>query len=160
MANLPSTDLESHPTGTTGLNGIINSNWERLEAIFSPLATDPGSDIQIGWDASAKTFMVRKATETLSYAASVSISALGAMTQILNLTGDVTLTTANLEAGRKISLVIAADGSARNFTFPAGWVWIGAAAPASIAASKRGLLELTATSNADTGIIAKWTVQP
>jgi hypothetical protein len=37
MASQPTTNLETHPVNTAGLNGIINGNWERLEAIFLPL---------------------------------------------------------------------------------------------------------------------------
>ncbi len=55
MALLTITGLESHPVGTSGLNGIVNANWLRLESIFGPLGgITPGQSI--GWDADAKVF--------------------------------------------------------------------------------------------------------
>jgi len=77
----------------------------------------------------------------------------------LSLTGNVTFTTSHKAAGKAVSLKIAADSSTRNFTFPS-WVFVGAAAPTSIAANKSAILTLTCFGTADTDIIAAYAVQP
>lgn len=159
MALLPTTNLENHPVGTTGLNGIINGNWEKLEAIFLPLATaTPGG--RISWDPTAKKFSLRPALAVLAYSATPTWSLAGAMIQTLALTGNATLATSNLTAGAEGKLVISCDATPRNLTFPAGWKWIGSAAPTSIAASKTGVLELLSTTTADSGVLARWKVEP
>lgn len=179
MAALPKTLLETHPTGTGGINEILNGNWERLEELLD----DALSSGDAGYNAIARAllredlsgiaagativfngskFTRRAAWAALTYAASVALDfAVNLPTRRgLALTGDVTITTANLAAGGALELVIAADASTRAFTWPAGWKWIGATAPASIAAGKTGVLSLTSTTTADTGMVARWTVEP
>lgn len=179
MAQLPHTELETHPTGTVGINELLNGNWQRLEELFDPalgsgdagynalaraLLREDLSGIAAGatpvWNGSK--FARRPAHETLSYAASVAISGAptAARTRTLALTGDITFTTTGLTAGNQVELVIAADGSTRAFTWPAGWKWVGSTAPASIAASKTGVLSMISTTTADTGVIARWSVEP
>ena len=158
MAALPTTGLETHPAGTAGLNGIISANWETLEAIFAPIAAGD-ADSHIGWDSGSKIFTIRASQAALAYSATPAVSFTGAKTQVLALTGNAVLSSANLAAGRKTELVIQADGTLRTLGFPAGWVFVGAAAPANIAASKTGLLELHSTTGADAGVVARWTVQ-
>ena len=95
---------------------------------------------------------------TLVYAASVPIDfTLGL--QDIALTGDITFTTVNKAAGRSVLLRIVADATPRNFTFP-GWHFTGAAAPASIAASKTAILRLTAWGSADANVTAEYYVEP
>lgn len=77
----------------------------------------------------------------------------------LDLTGNVTLTTANLAAGRRLEVLIFADGSTRNLTLPS-WRFIGGAAPTTIAANKVGKLVLISTGTTDGAVVAEWTVQP
>ena len=159
MALLPTTNLESHPVGTTGLNGLINGNWEKLEAIFLPLAAaTPGG--RISWDPATKKFSLRAALAVLAYSATPTWALNGAMTQTLALTGNVTIATSNLTAGAEGKLLITCDGTLRTLTVPAGWVFLGGAAPANIAASKKGLLDILSTTTADSGVVARWTVQP
>lgn len=96
---------------------------------------------------------------TLTYAASVALDFNAAGLQSVSLTGNVTFTTANRTAGRSLAVRIVADGSSRTFVFPA-WKFVGAAAPASIAASKTAVLSLTCFGAADTDIIAAYAVAP
>lgn len=159
MALKPATSLETHPVGTAGLVGIINGNWERLEAIFLPLSGTTG-DAVIQWDSALKKFAVRAAQAVLTYGASPAIPFTGAMIQTLALTGNASFSTTGLAAGRRVRVIITADASLRTLTFPAGWKWIGGTAPANIAASKTGILELDSTTTADSGVIARWTVEP
>lgn len=158
MALQPATGLETHPAGTIGLNGIIDGNWQRLEAIFAAMET-AGPDDAFFWDATGKTFTRRTAQSALTYAGTTNIDLAAALTQTLALTGNLTLTTSNRAAGRRVSVVITADASLRTLTFPA-WKFLGAAAPADIAAGKTGLLELHSTGTTDAAVIAHWTVEP
>jgi len=159
MALLPTTSLENHPVNTAGLNGIINGNWARLEAMFLPLATAANGSL-VTWNATTKIFTVRAALASIVYSATPALSFTGAATQTISLTGNATFSTSNLTAGAPLQVVIAADATPRNLTWPAGWKWIGAAAPASIAASKTGMLYLLSTTTADSGVVARWVVEP
>lgn len=97
----------------------------------------------------------------INYAASVELdmAALNGQYRTISLAGDLELTTANRAAGRTLVLRLIADGTERTLTFPVGWdVFIGTK-PATIAASKTGVLSLTFFGTADTDCVAAWGVQ-
>jgi hypothetical protein len=98
-------------------------------------------------------------SDTLTYAASVALDFDGGKQQHVDLTGNITFTTSNKAAGKMIELKILADGSVRSFTFPS-WKFVGAAAPASIAANKTAFLKLHCYGTADTDIVARYEVEP
>lgn len=100
------------------------------------------------------------ANNTLSYSATtdLSMSALTGTYQTLSLTGHVTFTTSNRAAGRTVTIRILCDSTSRNFTFPAGWVFVGTK-PSSIAASKTAVLSLSFFGTADTDCVAAYGVQ-
>ena len=180
MATTSEIQIEMHPAGTAGLNDIINANWERLDEIFQASLGSGDS----AYEAFAKAFLRdtlssmengetvvydgskfsrRPPLTTLAYAASVPIafaSGAAAPTMTISLTGDITFTTSDIAAGQQIDLIVNSDASIRTLTFPGGWTFMGAAAPANIAATKTGVLRLRATTTADAGIIAEWTVEP
>jgi hypothetical protein len=176
MAVLPNTSIETHPTGTTGVNGILNGNWERLDALFDPALSsgDAGylsiqkaflrstlSGTATGaviWWAGTK-FAVRAADAAVTYAGTTNLDLQGAAQQRIALTGDVTITTSNRAAGVALRVILQADGTPRNLTWPA-WRWVGGTSPASLAASKVAVLELWARGSADTDIVARWSVEP
>lgn len=98
--------------------------------------------------------------DTLASGSSIQIDfSLNQLRSISTLAHDATFTAANLAAGRRQTLRIVCDGTGRNLTWPGSWVWLGTA-PTAIAASKTGLLTLIAFSSADSGVVAKWEVQP
>lgn len=74
------------------------------------------------------------------------------------ITGNITYTTSNLADGREVTIIITCDATARTFTFPAGWVFVGAK-PTGIAISKKAVLTLTATSTTDASVVAAYAVQ-
>ena len=181
MAQLPSTGIETHPSGTGGLNALINGNWDALEAIFDEATTSAsvipfqaiakaitrtdltglaaGDELAI-WNGT--NWMRRPAHEVLTPAASIQLDMDydDARSKVVDITANLTLTTASIKAGATFQIVIRSDASIRTLTFPAGWVFVGSAAPANIAASKDGLLTLVCTSAADSGVIATWSVEP
>jgi hypothetical protein len=99
--------------------------------------------------------------ETRTYAATLihDIRSNNYMSSV-SLTGNLSLSLSNITSGFKCEVRIKSDGSIRNLTFPAGWVFIGSAAPATIAASKTGILELWCFGATDADVVARWTVQP
>jgi len=78
----------------------------------------------------------------------------------LALTGNITFTSSGWLTSTYKRIKISSDGSVRTFTFPSNWKFIGAAAPANIAANKVGILELWCDGTAETDVCARWSVQP
>jgi hypothetical protein len=118
------------------------------------------SRLSVGQDAQIKD--LRGVSFAYTYAATIDISfALNTHWMArLALTGNVTFTSSGWLFASYKRIKISSDGSTRNFTFPSNWKFIGAAAPANIAANKVGLLELDCQGTAETDVMAKWTVQP
>lgn len=96
---------------------------------------------------------------TLTYAATTDIDFSLADYRSLALTGNVTFTTSNRAAPKTVTVKILADASIRTFTFPA-WIFVGNAAPASIAANKTAVLTVTCFGSADTDCVAAYSAEP
>lgn len=105
------------------------------------------------------SFPLPEAT-TLDYAASVVLNFAGSAFQTLTLGGDITFTTSNLAAGRSKTIRIIGDGSSRSLAFPVGWIFVGAAAPTTLAASKVAVLTMTSFGTTDANVIAAYSAQP
>lgn len=99
---------------------------------------------------------------TLSYAASVALDfSVDLPTyRSIALTGNITLTTSNLGAGRRLEVRLAADGSSRTLTFPGTWKFIGSAVPASLDANKTAVLSLVSWGTTDANVTAIYHVEP
>lgn len=95
----------------------------------------------------------------LNYAATVNLDFGSYGTRRLSLSGNVTFTTSNVGFSRELLVRIVADGSLRNLTFPAGWKFVGSAAPASIAANKTALLRLWCFGITDAQVVAHYFVE-
>ena len=96
--------------------------------------------------------------ETLAYAANVVLDFNGFGQKLINLTGNLTLTTSNTLNARQLVVRLKCDATTRTLTFPA-WHFIGSAVPATLAANKVAMLSLWAFgSNAD-DIIAQYVVE-
>jgi hypothetical protein len=102
---------------------------------------------------------VRSTHSTLTYAATTDIDLDTNGFQTVTLTGNITFTTSNRAAGRSKTIRIVGDSSLRTLSFP-GWTFVGAAAPASLAANKDAILTITAFGTADTDIVAAYAVEP
>ena len=102
---------------------------------------------------------VQLGLETLTYASSVALDFVGAGFASVTLAGNIEFTTSNLAAVRSKTVRIIADGSTRNFTFPAGWTFVGAAAPASIDANLTGILTLSSFGTTDADVVAAYAVE-
>jgi hypothetical protein len=99
---------------------------------------------------------------TITYGLSVELdfAALDAQYRTINLTGNLELTTASgsLANGRTLVLRLVADASQRTLTFPTDWKFLGTK-PANIAASKTGVLSLTAFGTTNADVVAAYAVQ-
>jgi hypothetical protein len=98
--------------------------------------------------------------EAIVYAPSVNLDFNGVAHKRIALAGNLSLTATNMDYGKSLLLHIAADGSARTLSFPAGWRFVGAAAPASIAASKIALLQLDCFGVNEADVVARYLVEP
>lgn len=124
---------------------------------LSPAIADPGAAAQANFE---KTWARLYGRTDVAYAASIEIDFANESTRVIGtLSGNLTLTTANLQPGRSVVVIITADGSSRNFTLPA-WIPQGSALPASIAANKKGTLTLFSDGTTDAEVRAIWQVQP
>jgi hypothetical protein len=118
-----------------------------------------GASADFTWDgAQLQANNVRVPVETLAYAASVEIDFDGPGVKTVSLTGDIEFTTANLGAGKAVSVRIVSDGSARTFIFPA-WTFI-SAEPAATTASKTSVLSLLCYGAADADVVAAFSEEP
>lgn len=110
----------------------------------------------------AELDVYRAKNDTLSYAASVALdfSSSAKTTQTISLTGNLTLTSSNLASGRAKFIRLVGDASSRTLTFPAGWTFLNATAPGTLAAGKTALLFLIAFGTTDSTVVASYAVQP
>jgi hypothetical protein len=97
--------------------------------------------------------------EQIAYTSDVVLSFAGFGSKRLTLAGNVTFSATGFGFGTYLNLRILCDGTARNLSWP-GWKFVGAAAPASIAANKTALLHLWAFGFADTDVVAQYIVEP
>ena len=102
----------------------------------------------------------RNTVTALTYAASVALRFdLGAF-RTLALTGDVTFTLGNKVSGVGMALLLSAGGSLRNLSWPSGMKWVGAAAPASLAANKVAVVQLWCFGATDADVVARYLAEP
>lgn len=96
----------------------------------------------------------------ITYAASIELdlAVLDGQVRTINLTGNLSLTSINRAAGRRVVLRLICDGTQRTLTFPSGWVFVGTK-PANIAASKTAVLSVTWFGTATTDAVAAYAVQ-
>lgn len=78
----------------------------------------------------------------------------------LALGNDANFRTVNLASGRELCVRIDAGGFDRALTFPAGWKFLGAAAPTSLTAGKSAMLSLVAFGDEDTDVLAGYSAEP
>jgi len=130
------------------------------------LSTDPEfteeSDILYPSQLAVKTYVGFRVEghSTLAYAATTNIDFLLEPYRTLTLAGNVTFTSSNRVAAVSVTVRIIAGGSSRNLAFPAGWIFVGAAAPASLAANKEAILTITAFGSVESDVRAAYSAQP
>lgn len=132
-------------------------------AMRTTLGLDNDDDVTHG-TVTATSYMaaanLRVASTPLAYSGSTPIDFAGDGNKTITLAGNITFTSANLANTRGVTVRIIADGSARTLTFPAGWTFLGAGAPGSIAAGKTAVLAVSAFGSTDSTVVAAYAVQP
>jgi hypothetical protein len=98
--------------------------------------------------------------EGIIYAASVALNFGSFGFKVIDLAGNITFSGINMINGRNLMVRLKADASLRTLTFPAGWRWIGSAAPANIAANKVAMLWLWCFGPGDGDVMARYLVEP
>ena len=101
---------------------------------------------------------LRLLQEELTYASNVALNFATFGSKRITLAGNVTFSATGFLYGSQLHLKILCDGTPRNMTWP-GWKFVGAAAPASIAANKTALLQLWAFGLGDTDVVAQYNVE-
>lgn len=96
--------------------------------------------------------------EQLPFASSLALNFQTFGSKRTTLTGNVAFSAVGFGYGSYLNLKILCDGTPRNMTWP-GWKFVGAAAPASIAANKTALLQLWAFGLGDTDVVAQYNVE-
>lgn len=140
---------DTGPIGPAGVMGVPGPNGPAGPAG----ATGPAGSTGPAGPAGTSTH------STLTYAATVDIDFTAADYRTLSLTGNVTFTTSNRAAPRTVSIRIICDATPRTYVFPAGWTFVGGAAPSGIAASKVAILTATCFGANDADIVAAYAVQ-
>jgi len=155
LLNQVATDLQTLVSGGLAIvgadgdgNGLYVSQNAQLEGAVTNVAG------QLTVNAAFRRF-----PSALTYAASVALDFSLSSFRTLALAGNCTFTSLNLLAGASLLVMVTADASLRTLTFP-GWKFLGAAAPANIAANKNALLELFSSSTTDALVLARWSVEP
>lgn len=149
MALLPYTGLETHPTGTVNVTGIINGDWETIERIFNPALSSASPQHGVIWRALGG----QAGLTTITYAASVDLDLEASYpVNLLALTGNVTIAFTGKAAGRHRWIALQADGTARNVTWPGAAVWSGDAV-ATVPAGETIIVLVISLSTTDASVV-------
>ena len=98
--------------------------------------------------------------EGIIYAATVALNFGSFGFKVIDLAGNISFTGVNMLYGRNLMVRLKGDASIRTLSFPAGWRWIGATAPANIAANKVAMLWLWCFGPGDGDVMARYLVEP
>lgn len=89
----------------------------------------------------------------------LNMSTLNDTYQTISLAGAITFTTSNRAGGRTVTIRLVAGASSRTLAWPS-WVFVGSAAPTSLAANKTAVVTVTFFGTADTDGVAAYAAQP
>lgn len=141
------TDGPQGKTTANGLNSVLQSLAKELTDL--PQQVGPALD-----STGSTTYSV------LPYTPTITLDLAGAALHSLAVAGNLTFTeTSNKAAARSKVVRLVGDGSARTLTFPPAWVFVGAAAPTSLAAGQVAILTLTCFGATEDDIVAGYAAQ-
>jgi len=119
--------------------------------------TSPATKLDVAGEVDAKNVTINVNTlATATGTQNLDFTSEGYLTHAI--TGNITYTASNYSAGRSLSIRITCDGTQRNLTFPAGWVFVGSK-PTAIAASKVAVLSITSFGATEANTVAAYAVQ-
>jgi hypothetical protein len=141
------------------ISGPLNLSGGDSETYSLAVANQANfNQVIINADAQIKRLLLLQ--EALAYATGVNINFQTFAGKRLSLAGNVTFSGSGYLFGAYVILRIVCDASLRTLGFPSGWKFMGAAAPASIAASKTALLRLWCFGTNETDVVAHYLVEP
>ncbi|HMJ89918.1 MAG TPA: hypothetical protein VK530_08885 [Candidatus Acidoferrum sp.] len=141
------------------INSIVSIAGGDSESVaFSVVGSAGFNHVSINETASVKRLHISQ--ELLVFGGNVVLNFGTYGSKRITLTGDVAFSALGFGFGSRLELRILCDGTTRNLSWPAGWKFVGAAAPASIAASKTALLQLWAFGLNESDIVARYLVEP
>ena len=103
---------------------------------------------------------LRMLQEALAFASNTVLNFGTFTSKRITLTGDIAFSAVGGLFGSTMTVRITCDATLRNLNWPAGWKFVGSAAPASIAANKTALLQLWAFGVNESDIVARYLVEP
>jgi len=83
----------------------------------------------------------------------------GRLQMVTPVLSDISLTSTNRLPSRCCWVFLTCGATGRSVSFPAGWKFVGGAAPTSIAANKTALLELWCLGSNESDVMARWSAQ-
>jgi hypothetical protein len=98
--------------------------------------------------------------EALAYASNININFQTFGGKRVTLAGNVTFSGSGYLFGAYVVMRIVCDGTNRTLGWPAGWKFVGSAAPTSINANKTALLHLWSFGTAEADVVAQYLVEP
>ena len=116
------------------------------------------NQVLINADAQIKRLVLLQ--EALTYATNVSLNFQTFGGKRLALAGNVTFSATGHLFGAYLIMRIVCDGTNRTLGFPAGWKFVGGAAPATVNANKTALLRLWCFGVNDAEVVAQYAVEP
>ena len=116
------------------------------------------NQVLVNADAQVKRLILLQ--EAIIYATNVSLNFQTFGGKRLTLAGNVTFTATGHLFGAYIIMRIVCDGTNRTLGFPAGWKFVGSAAPTTINAGKTALLQLWSFGTNDAEVVAQYAVEP
>ena len=116
------------------------------------------NQVTVSADAQVKRLILLQ--EALAYATNVSLNFQTFAGKRLTLAGNVTFSATGHLFGAYIIMRIVCDGTNRTLGFPAGWKFVGGAAPTTISAGKTALLQLWSFGTNDAEVVAQYAVEP
>jgi hypothetical protein len=147
------------PTTSQTIAGPLNLAGGDSETYALSVANQASfNQVLINADAQIKRLLLLQ--EALTYATNVSLNFQTFGGKRLVLAGNVTFSATGHLFGAYIVLRIVCDGTNRTLAFPAGWRFVGAAAPTTINAGKTALLRLWSFGTNDAEVVAQYLVEP
>ncbi len=149
-----------NPLAVQAIDGVVQIAGGDSDTFGLTVAHEARFDALIHAQAGVYPRRIQMQHEAIVYAASVNLDFNGLAHKRIDLAGSLSLTATNMDYGRALLLRLAAGGSNRALAFPAGWRWVGGAAPATLAANKLALLRLECFGPTEADVVATYQVEP
>jgi hypothetical protein len=155
-------DMEEADVSANGLALVAASNPTDARAVLNcgTLATQNADNLDVtGGKAKLANYAAAPGADLTGGTVALDLAPTVATWQTVAVNGNLTLTTANREAGRVKFIRLVGDGNQRTVN-PAAWKWVNCSAPTVLPAGKTAILILWCFGTAETDVVASWGVQP